>query len=68
MSRKFLTPIGVLVSTSDPASGSDGDMYFNSSAGELRVYHNGTWTAINSSDTVRVEPGAQLSTSWWLGA
>ncbi len=31
---------------SDPSSGSDGQIYFNSTAGEVRVYVGGAWKAL----------------------
>ena len=73
MAKRFLTPIGLHVSITDPPSGSNGDIYFNSSTNELKVYYNGTWNALSGggggggSSTV-TESGVQLSTSWWLGA
>lgn len=69
--RRFLVPVGLHVSTSDPDSGADGEVYFNSSTNELKVYYNGVWNSISASGggsgTV-TESGTQLSTSWWLGA
>lgn len=44
MARRFLTPIGLLARSSDPASGSVGDMYYNSSANKLYAYNGSSWT------------------------
>lgn len=67
MAKRFLTPIGLLVSATDPDSGSDGDVYFNSIDNQLKIYYGGVWNAVGGSSTV-TESGTQLSTSWWLGA
>ena len=61
MARKFLTNIDLNLSelqnaviqnlASDPTTGNtDGRIYYNSVADELRVYANGAWTAIGSGD------------------
>lgn len=49
MARRFLTSIGLHVSATDPASGSDGDMYFNSSTNEIKVYYSGVWNSISTN-------------------
>jgi hypothetical protein len=43
MSRKFLTPIGLLSKASDPSSGSVGDVYYNSSVNKIYVYNGASW-------------------------
>ena len=68
MAKRFLTPIGLHVSSSDPATGSNGQVYFNSSTNELKVYYDGQWNAITANATAGTESGVELSTSWWLGA
>lgn len=68
MGKRFLVPVGLHVSTTDPASGSNGQIYFNSSTNELKVYYDGQWNAIIASSSSSNESGVQLSTSWWLGA
>ena len=61
MARKFLTSIDLSLSelqnaviqnlASDPITGNtDGRIYYNTVADELRVYANGAWTAIGSGD------------------
>ena len=61
MARKFLTSIDLNLSelqnavvqnlAADPTTGNtDGRIYYNSVADELRVYANGAWTAIGSGD------------------
>ena len=69
MARRFLTPIGLHVSTTDPASGSNGQVYFNSATNEMKIYYDGQWNSITAgSGSTQTESGVQLSTSWWLGA
>lgn len=43
MSRKFLNPLNLVNLPSDPASASEGDIYWNSSTNQLRIYHDGVW-------------------------
>lgn len=61
MARKFLTSIDLTLSelqnaviqnlASDPVSGNtDGRIYYNTTADELRVYANGAWQAVGSGD------------------
>lgn len=61
MARKFLTSIDLSLSelqnaviqnlASDPVSGNtDGRIYYNTTADELRVYANGGWQAVGSGD------------------
>lgn len=48
MAKRFLTTINVLNSSSDPASASDGDIYYNTSTSKLRIYSNSAWTDVSS--------------------
>lgn len=61
MARKFLTSIDLSLSelqnaviqnlASDPTTGNtDGRIYYNTAADELRVYANGAWQAVGSGD------------------
>jgi hypothetical protein len=71
MAKRFLTPIGLHVSTTDPASGSNGQAYFNSATNEMKIYYDGQWNSITAGGGgggSETESGVQLSTSWWLGA
>lgn len=51
MARKFFTPIGLLVRTGNPASGSTGDMYYNSTAQKIYAYDGSTWTLAAAQGT-----------------
>jgi hypothetical protein len=46
MAKKFLTPIGLVSLPSDPASGSEGQLYFNTTTDVVKVYVNGAWTEL----------------------
>lgn len=57
MSRAFLTPIGAVPLSSNPASGTAGDIYYNSGDGTLRYYNGSSWTIVSTSS------GATMSTT-----
>ena len=46
MAKRFLVPLNVLRSSSNPATGTEGDVYFNTTSQELRVYSEGIWKSI----------------------
>lgn len=48
MSKRFLTPVGLFSAASDPASGSAGNIYFNSSSNVIRIYYNSQWNTIHN--------------------
>ena len=43
MPKKFLTPIGLATLASDPATASEGNMYYNTTSDIPRIYKNGAW-------------------------
>jgi hypothetical protein len=49
MSKKFLTPLGLVGLASDPATGSEGQLYFNTTDDVVRVYANGAWTELSGA-------------------
>jgi hypothetical protein len=49
MAKKFLTPLGLVGLTSDPATGSEGQLYFNTTDDVVRVYANGEWTELSGA-------------------
>lgn len=73
MAKKFLTPIGLHVSPIDPATGSEGEIYFNSQTNKLRIFFDGAWNTIEGegggggagSEGI---VGVDLASAWWLGA
>jgi len=50
MSKKFLTPLNLLTMASDPSSGTEGDIYFNTNDMSIRIYNGITWVTIVKSD------------------
>jgi hypothetical protein len=50
MSRKFLTPLNLLTKASDPSSGTEGDIYFNTLDQSIRIYNGITWVTVVKSD------------------
>jgi hypothetical protein len=65
MAKRFLTALNLSPSASDPATGSEGDAYFNSSSNKIRVYYDGAWNDLsgsgggssNSFETIRTPSG-----------
>lgn len=49
MARKFLTPIKLTNLTSDPGSGSEGELYFNSTDKDIKFYSDSQWSSLTSS-------------------
>lgn len=43
MSRKFLSPLGLLAKSTDPASGSIGDTYYNTGDNKVYTYNGSSW-------------------------
>jgi hypothetical protein len=50
MSKKMLTPLNLLTRASDPFSGTEGDIYFNTIDSSIRVYNGITWVTVVKSD------------------
>ena len=50
MSKKILTPLNLLTMASDPSSGTEGDIYFNTNDKSIRIYNGMTWVTIVKSD------------------
>lgn len=64
MAKRFLTPLNLSPLTSDPATGAEGDAYFNSSSNKIRVYYDGAWNDLaggagggNSFETISTPSG-----------
>jgi len=63
VAQKFLTPITLLNSASDPASAEKGDIYFNTTLNTPKVYTGTAWVPVSSggatvSDTAPSLPGS----------
>ena len=46
MSKKMLTPLNLLTRSSDPSSGIEGDIYFNTTEKSIKVHNGIVWVAI----------------------
>lgn len=65
MAKRFLSPINLSPLTSDPASGTEGDAYFNTISNKIRMYYDGAWNDLsgggggssNSFETISVPYG-----------
>ena len=63
MAKKFLTPIGIVNLASDPATGSEGQIYYNSTDDILKIYVNGAWTAIEGGGGAAINVSASAPVS-----
>ena len=48
MSRKFKVAVGLLATSTDPASGSSGDLYYNTDIKDLKAYNGTDWVEVGS--------------------
>jgi hypothetical protein len=46
--KKFLNPINLVNLSSDPASASEGDIYYNTTSDAVKVYANGAWVPVGN--------------------
>ena len=72
MAKKFLSTLKIVNLPSDPISGSDGELYFNSSASVAKIYQAGAWSVLGAvagggSTTVSTtEPASpEIGDSWY---
>lgn len=47
--KKFQVPINLVNLDSDPVTGSEGDMYYNTTSDVVKVYANGSWIQVGTS-------------------
>ena len=47
--KKFLVPLGLVSLASDPASGTEGSLYYNNVSDTIRLYKNGAWADLVSA-------------------
>lgn len=53
--KKFQVPINLVNLNSDPATGSEGDMYFNTTLLQIRSYINGAWRSMASGTSTTTD-------------
>ena len=46
MAKRFLTPLNLSNLASNPATGSEGDLYFNTTDNVVKIYIDGAWTEL----------------------
>lgn len=71
MARRFTTPVGLVALASDPASGTAGDIYFNTTSSVLKIYTGSVWSEVTGGGGAtagNINTLTNLSNSWWLGA
>lgn len=50
MAKKFLTGLRLVNLSSDPETGSEGEIYFNTSNDAIKLYANNSWNFANDSN------------------
>jgi hypothetical protein len=54
MAKRFLTPTGLVSLASDPATGSEGNLYFNNTSDVIKIYRNGAWeNLVHTSEEIQ---------------
>jgi hypothetical protein len=67
MAKKFLTPIGLVSLPSDPATGSEGQLYFNTTTDVVKIYSNGAWSELSGQDATIVAANQPDTTDLKVG-
>jgi hypothetical protein len=57
MARKFLVPIGLLSSTTDPTGQLAGEVYFNTTSGKVKIYNGTNWVDVNTDSVNELDGG-----------
>jgi len=70
MAKKFLTGLNLVVLNSDPATGSEGELYFNSSASVAKIYQAGAWSVLGAGGggttvSTTEPPSPEIGDSWY---
>ena len=63
MAKKFLTGLQLLNLTSDPATGTEGELYYNTTDDVIKIYSNGSWSKVSSFSNISTSPSTQLITT-----
>ena len=70
MAKKFLTGLNLVVLDVDPTTGSEGELYFNSSASVAKIYQAGAWSVLGAggggTTVSTTEPESpEIGDSWY---
>ena len=71
MAKKFLSSLKIVNLPSDPISGSEGELYFNSSASVAKIYQAGAWSVLGAgagggTTVSTTEPASpEIGDSWY---
>ena len=70
MAKKFLTGLNLVVLDADPATGSEGELYFNSSASVAKIYQAGSWSVLGAGGggttvSTTEPPSPEIGDSWY---
>ena len=70
MAKKFLTGLNLVVLDTDPTAGSEGELYFNSSASVAKIYQAGAWSVLGAggggTTVSTTEPASpEIGDSWY---
>ncbi|MFZ9242228.1 MAG: hypothetical protein ACO295_03370, partial [Sediminibacterium sp.] len=63
MAKQFLSGLRLANLASDPQSGSEGELYFNTTTKTLKIYSNGVWSEVQGSGSASNGGGASISVS-----
>jgi hypothetical protein len=64
MSKKFLTPIGLLPAANDPA-GVEGSIYYNTTEDLIKVFDGSTWNPVGTNSIVAAIDGGNASSVYY---
>ena len=76
MAKQFLSPIGLPSGTADPSGASEGDLFYRTDLGKIRLYRDSAWASVEgavdlidggspSSDYENVAVGGANQDSGW---
>lgn len=64
MSKRFLNPLRLVNLPSDPATGSEGDMYWNTVDKVIKIYNGTTWNPAGGNPNVMEVDGGSASSTY----
>ena len=61
MAKRFLTPLNIVNLASNPATGAEGDIYYNTTSDSLKIYSNGSWSDLAGGAAINVSASAPVA-------